>query len=63
MARTGEGRQSAPLRTIVERLYESGSLFERDWVRLECGHETASNGRHKARCVACQGRASEREQA
>ena len=62
MARLGEEKQGAPLRAIVERLYESGSFFEPDRVRLECGHETASKAKHKARCVACKARAAEQEQ-
>ena len=41
------------MRKIVERLYENGTIFEPDRVRLECGHETTSKGKCKVRCVAC----------
>ena len=41
------------MRKIVERLYESGTIFEPDRVRLECGHETTLKAKRKVRCVAC----------
>ena len=53
MARPGEEKQGAPLRAIVERLYESGSVFEPDRVRLECGHEASSKAKRRVRCAAC----------
>ncbi len=49
-------KQSAPLRRIVERLHESGSLFEPDRLLLECGHEVHSKAMRRVRCVACKTR-------
>ena len=46
-------KQDAPLRRIIERLYESGSIFEPDRVRLECGHEASSKAKRRVRCAAC----------
>ncbi len=40
----------APLRTVIDTYRnECGSAVE----RLECGHETLSNGIYKARCMKC----------
>ncbi len=50
----GDEKQDAPLRRIIERLYESGSIFEPDRVRLECGHEAKSKATRRVRCTACE---------
>ncbi len=52
----GVEKSGAPLRRIVERLDVSGSIFEPDRVRLECGHEARSKAKRRVRCVACKER-------
>ena len=49
MSMTAKG----PLRKIVRVIHSAMSLFERDWVELECGHEGPSTGQYKARCREC----------
>lgn len=46
-------KDGAPLRLVVERITVGRSIFESDWVRLECGHETRSWGGLRARCPSC----------
>lgn len=46
-------QRRGPLRKIVERIHHGATIFDADWVRLECGHETLSNGIYKARCIKC----------
>ena len=48
-----QDKRGAPLRKIVERLHESGSIFEPDWLRLECGHEVRSKAKRRVRCFRC----------
>lgn len=53
--RTGGSRDQrrGPLRKIAEVLRHGEGLFDRDHVRLECGHETDSNAQYRARCTEC----------
>lgn len=53
--RTGgsSAQRRGPLRKIAEVLRHGEGLFDRNKVRLECGHETHSNAQYKARCVDC----------
>ncbi len=46
-------KHGAPLRKIVEVLRVTSNMFEQDYVILECGHKTHSNGAFRARCVEC----------
>lgn len=48
-----KARRRGPLRKIVEVLYYTGSFFDPPRVRLECGHETSSNGVYRAHCTEC----------
>jgi hypothetical protein len=52
-------KKGAPLRRIVAVLVPSTSLFEANWVALECGHEASSWGGVRARCPKCKSRESE----
>jgi hypothetical protein len=47
-------QRRGPLRKIIEVSRRGTGIFDRDRVRLECGHETYSNGQYKARCQWCQ---------
>ncbi len=53
--RTGgsHDQRKGPLRRIVAVIRHGDNLFDRNRVRLECGHETLSNGQVKARCEKC----------
>lgn len=53
--RTGgsHAQRRGPLRKIVEVIRHGLSAFDRNLVRLECGHETHSNANYKARCEQC----------
>lgn len=42
-----------PLKKIAVRLRISTDLFDQDYVELECGHMTHSNGIYRARCPYC----------
>lgn len=46
-------QRQGPLRKITEILLHAETMFDRNRVRLECGHETLSNGQYKARCTKC----------
>lgn len=48
-----KGAQKWPLRKIVAVLRTGITMFESDWVRLECGHEGRAYGDLKARCRKC----------
>ncbi len=52
--RMGFDPNPAPLRRIVRVLKRAGrSVFDRNKVKLECGHITHSNGTKRARCEEC----------
>lgn len=42
-----------PLRKIVCVLRTGTTMFDTDWVKLECGHEAFAFGQFKARCRKC----------
>jgi hypothetical protein len=48
-----EDKRKAPLRKIVCVLRARESLFDSDYVELECGHKVYAYGDYRARCVAC----------
>lgn len=50
-------KNGAPLKKIVRRLRSAEGFFDQDLVLLECGHETYSNGRKRARCLECKNEA------
>lgn len=54
-------KHGAPLKKIVRVLRCAKGLFDQDRVLLECGHETNSNGAHRARCARCKKAAKEEE--
>ena len=45
-------QRKGPLRKVVEVLRHGEGMFDRDRVRLECGHETDTNAA-RARCSKC----------
>lgn len=47
------GKHKGPLRKITQVFRSSTSLFDTDWVLLECGHEGPSHGGQSARCATC----------
>jgi hypothetical protein len=48
-----EEKRRAPLRRIVHVIRARESLFDSDWVELECGHQVHAFGDIRARCVKC----------
>lgn len=48
-----EDKRKAPLRKIVHVIRARESLFDGDFVELECGHQVTAYGDHRARCVEC----------
>ena len=50
-----EEKRRAPLRKIVRVIRSRESLFDSDFVELECGHQTRAYGDLRARCVECLG--------
>lgn len=46
-------KRRAPLRRIVGVIHSRVSLFDSDFVILECGHEVHAYGDVRARCVKC----------
>lgn len=46
-------KRRAPLRKIEYVIRGRVSLFDSDFVHLECGHEVHAHGDMKARCVKC----------
>lgn len=42
-----------PLRKILYVIRRSESMFEPDWVYLECGHTAHAWGMKRARCKKC----------
>jgi hypothetical protein len=46
-------KHGAPLRRIVRVVLPAEGMFDRNLVELECGHQTRSNGMHRARCQHC----------
>lgn len=56
------GSQNGPLRKIVQVLRGGKSIFERDRVVFECGHEgSATIGAMRGRCKVCKQMAESRE--
>jgi hypothetical protein len=47
-------KRRAPLRRIEYVIHPRRSMFDSDFVRLECGHEVFAYGDHRARCTYCQ---------
>jgi hypothetical protein len=48
------GSANGPLRKIVQIISHGKTIFERDRVRFECGHEgTATIGAGRGRCREC----------
>ena len=47
------GPHKGPLRLIVRVIRHGRSLFDTDWVLMECGHEGPSYGGKRARCARC----------
>lgn len=50
-----KGPHKGPLRAIVRYLRLARSLFDTDWVEMECGHQGPAYGgpRKRARCAEC----------
>jgi hypothetical protein len=48
-----EAKRHAPLRRIAQVLRPRASMFDSDWVELECGHQVAAYGNLRARCTKC----------
>lgn len=46
-------KRRAPLRRIVAVIRSRQSLFDTDYVELECGHTAHAHGDLRARCVKC----------
>ncbi len=46
-------QRKGPLRRIIEVVRQGTGMFDRDRVKLECGHTVLSNGSQKARCLKC----------
>jgi hypothetical protein len=46
-------KRKAPLRKIVAVLRYRESMFDSDFVELECGHKVRAYGDLRARCVEC----------
>jgi len=42
-----------PLRKIEYVIRYAESIFDRDYVMLECGHTTRAAGKYRARCAKC----------
>ncbi len=48
-----EEKKRAPLRKITNVIRYRDTMFEPDFVELECGHQGSAWGDLRARCVAC----------
>ena len=46
-------KRKAPLRKITTVLRHRDSMFDSDFVELECGHQVQAYGDLRARCVQC----------
>jgi hypothetical protein len=46
-------KRKAPLRKIVHVIRTRQSLFDSDYVELECGHTAYAYGDVRARCLDC----------
>ena len=46
-------KRKAPLVAIAYVIRPRESLFDHDFVKLECGHEAVAYGQVRARCTAC----------
>jgi hypothetical protein len=48
------GSQKGPLRKILHVLHHGRHMFDRDYVKFECGHEgSATIGAQRGRCHRC----------
>ena len=52
-ATISEEKRKAPLRKIVHVIRYRQTMFDGDFVELECGHKTTAYGDLRARCVQC----------
>lgn len=48
-----EEKRRAPLRKIEHVIRHRRSMFEPDFVELECGHQVSAWGDLRARCTKC----------
>lgn len=46
-------KRKAPLVLIAYVIRPRDGLFDSDFVKLECGHETSAYSQIRARCTAC----------
>lgn len=42
-----------PLRKISYTITYAASMFDKAWVKFECGHEGYASGRIRGRCIEC----------